>query len=252
MKKLAFLCVFILIAGILYAQTADDYLVAGDNHYQKYENELALENYLNALEADSTNYEALWKVSRAYVDIGEAAEEDEQKGNYLKAEKYARQAVEAYPDSAEGHFQLAVAVGRVGLYEGGKTKIELSKEVKEEADKCIALNPNHDGAYHILGRWNREIANLSWLMKAAAKVVYGGVPKGASNENAVMNFQKAIELKPNKLVHHLELAKTYMEMDKWEDAKSELKTVINLPKSDADDPKHKKEAKTLYEEIKDK
>ena len=136
--------------------------------------------------------------------------------------------------------------------EGGKTKIELSKELKAEADKAIELDPTHDGAYHIIGRWHREIANLSWVLKAAAKIVYGGVPKGASNENAIANFEKAIKLRPDKTIHHLELGKTYKEMKKWKEARQALQKVLDLPIIDVGDEARKKEAKELLEEIKNK
>jgi Tfp pilus assembly protein PilF len=40
------------------------------------------------------------------------------------------------------------------------------------------------------------------------KVVYGGLPK-ASNADAIANFQKAIQLAPDRILHHAGLAMAY-------------------------------------------
>ena len=157
---------------------------AGDAAFKVFDNKAAREAHGRAVAIDSSDYKALWKLARAYIDVGQAAKDAEQKQNYFMGEKIARRCVALHPDSAEGHFFLAVAVGRVALMVGGKKKIALSKEVKVEAEKALEINPNHDGAMHTLGRWNYELANLSWVLRTAAKIIYGGVPTGASNEEA--------------------------------------------------------------------
>lgn len=217
-------------------------LARGDNFYDTFDNENALKSYLNAFNADSNNCDALWKISRAYVDIGEQAAEKEQKELYQKAEIFGRKAVASCPGNAESHFHLAVAVGRVALQAGGKTKVSLSKEVKAEALKALELDPNHDGAHHVLARWHREVANLSGILKAFAKVLYGGLPP-ASNEEAVKHFNRAIEIKPGHINHHLELGITYQKMKEWDLAKKSYQKVMELPVKDSDDNAHKKLAK---------
>lgn len=218
------------------------YLAQGDAAYDAFDNQAALKNYLLAYQADSTRCEAIWKISRAYVDLGEQAKDDQQKDLYKKAEAMARKAVARCPKDAEGHFHLAVAVGRVALKEGGKTKVSLSKEVKEEAMKALELDPNHDGAHHVLARWHREVANLSGTLKFFAKVLYGGLPP-ASNEQAIEHFQKSIQIKPEHINHHLELGITYEQLKNWNLALQEYNKVLTLPVKDADDDAHKKEAR---------
>ncbi len=235
----------------LKAQTVEDYLAEGDSAYAKFELEKALEAYQKAVQLDSTNCEALWKLAQAYVDVGEKKPKKEQKQYYLTAEKYARQAVRLCPDNADAHFILSVAVGRVALLVGGKKKVKLSREVKAEAEKAIELNPNHDGALHVLARWHREVANLSGFLKLAAKVVYGGLPP-ASNEKAVEYFKRAIEIRPNHINHHLELGRTYQMMKKYDLARQEYEKVLELPETDPDDPEYKAEARKLLEKIKGK
>jgi len=243
MKK-GLLTLFVLVTGIVMLQAAEDVaglLAKGDAAFDALDNETALQNYLLVYKADSINCEALWKISRAYVDIGENAAEKKQKEDYAKSEKFARLAVKRCPNDADAHLFLSVALGRVALISGKKEQVQMSKEVKEEAMKSLELAPDKDIAHHVLARWHRKVANLSGIQKTFAKILYGGLPE-ASNEKAVEHFKRAIELKPDYINHHLELGLTYEEMSEWKLAKEEYDKVMALPVSASDDPDHKKEA----------
>ncbi len=248
-----------IVAGLLvlvvcaYAQesietTFAEYMQKGNEAYDSYDNETALQNYLQAYQADTTNCEATWKVSRSYVDVGEFAEENKQKEDYAKGEKFARLAIVKCPDNADAHLSLAVAVGRVALISGKKKQVQLSAIVKDESLKALELDPNKDIAHHVLARWHRKVANLSGIQKTFAKILYGGLPD-ASNEKSVEHFKKAIELNPTYINHHLELGLTYEEMGEWELAKAEYEKVAELPISSSDDKDHKKTAAERLQEV---
>lgn len=223
--------------------------------YAKFDNQAALHHYLNALRSAPKEYEALWKGARAYADVGKSFEKsDEKKARalYLVGDSLARKAVEFYPDSADAHVALALCVGRVALFEGGKTKIRLSKEVRAEADKALALAPEHDVAYHILGRWHYNIATLSWVLKAAAKIIYGGVPPNASLEQGAVMFAKAVELAPHKPVHRLEYGRTLFELERYSEARAQLQICTELAQVQWEDKTHQAEAAKMLKKIKDK
>jgi tetratricopeptide (TPR) repeat protein len=199
-----------------------------------------------ALAADPDSYEAAWMLSRVLIDLGNRAPEKRKRQDlYEAAERAARRAVKLNVGDTWGHHYLAASVGKLALFHGGKKKIELSKEVRDEATRAVELDPLNHRSWHILARWNREVANLSAIKKTLAKIVYGGVPKGASEENAVEYFLKAIEIAPEHVNHHLELGITYMDMKRYEDAVSEFETVLALPDSDPNDPDYKREAREL-------
>ncbi len=230
-------------------------IALGDAAYTKFDNPTALQYSLKALQEDPKNYQALWKGARAYADVGktfEKSDKNKAKALYLRGGSLAREAVKLYPDSADAHFALALGVGRVALFEGGKTKIRLSKEVKQEAERTIALAPSHDSAYHILGRWNYNIATLSWVLKAFAKMIYGGVPPGASLEEAANMFAKAVEINGNKPVHRLEYARTLIELGRHLEAREQLQTCVGLRQAQWDDPMTQEEAAKMLKEIMDK
>ncbi len=240
--------VFLFFASQLLAQTVQDYIDQGDQAYKNFDNQGALKAFQLAVNEDSTNCEALWKLARTHIDVGEVADKAVMQDNYYQGEKVARQAVRLCPNNSKAHLELAIAVGRVALMEGGKKKVRLSKEVKQEAMKALELDPNDDLAHHVLARWNREVANLSGLLKAFAKILYGGLPP-ASNEEAIKHFKKAIELNPEYINHHLELGITYQKMKKWELAKEQFEKVATLPIKDSDDKDHKAEAAKRLKEV---
>lgn len=203
--------------------------------------------YEKVLEMVPDYYEALWKAGDQYTEVADKLPEkakDEKELFFEKAKNLLDKAIEVNPDGWEGHFRMSVVLGRLALFRGGKEKIRMSEEVKAEADKAIELNPEADLAYHVLGRWHQNLANLSGALKFFAKILFGGVPPG-TNEEAVENFKKAIELDPNHIEHYLELARTYEFMKRWDLMKEPLETLLALPSVEEDDDKFKEEAREM-------
>lgn len=205
-----------------------------------------------ALELAPNNYDLLCRLAdniteKARIE-SETASKEESEASYMEAAGFARRAVEVESEDAEGWYQLGKALGRLALFRGGKEKVNMSKEIKEVFEKAISYDSGHASAIHGLARWNREVANLSFVLKAAAKIVFGGLPP-ASNEEAVTLFLRAIQIEPRDCAHHLELGKTYLEMKEREKAAEEFETVLQLPNSDPDDEEWKAEAEQLLSKI---
>lgn len=244
----------IMIQG-LYAQEPDTpncEMAIGDSLDNLGDHAGALQAYLNVLQSDSLNYKALWNAGDQYTEVAKELPDKDKDGKEAKfdlARQYCEKAIEVNPNGWEGHTYLSIALGRLALFRGGKEKINLSKRIKAEADEGIALNPNDDLAYHVIGLWNRNLANLSWVLRSFAKILYGGVPPG-SNDEAVACLKKAIEINPTHLNHHLELAKTYEIMGKKDLMKAPLEKVIELPVKEQEDEGYKKEAQEMLEKMK--
>ncbi|MBW1705481.1 MAG: hypothetical protein JRJ86_10005 [Deltaproteobacteria bacterium] len=256
--KNIFACIVMIIcflfAAPLYAQDArvvGNLVAAGDAAFQRFDNQAAMESYQKGLEIDPQCYEATWKLARAYIDLGEKLTDKEQrKEYYLKAHELAKKAVEIKPEAAKGHLYLSISLGRVALDAGGKEKVRLSKEIKSEVDRTLAIDPNDDIAWHVLALWNRNISTLSWIEKQFANIFLGGVPKEASVEKAVECLEKAIQIKNDNLNHHLELGITYEVLDKKDLAIEEYEKVMELPISDSDDKDHKAKAEESLKRLK--
>jgi hypothetical protein len=154
--------------------------------------------------------------------------------------------VAADPTGADGHFVLAASVGRASLTMGKKARIRRAAVIRSEALRTIALNPRHDGAYHILGRWNAEIMRISGLGRFFAKSFLGaGIFNQASWGKAIYNMEKAVQLDPGRIYHHLELAEIYAERKRVADAQTQLDLVDSLPEREIMDSVYKRQATAL-------
>jgi tetratricopeptide (TPR) repeat protein len=241
MKKGLILLVFLTVLAVMsYGQTAADHIKAGDEAYAQLDDQTALGHYLEALKFEPQNYEALWKTSRACVDIADvipATDKDAKQRQmkfYSDATSYANKAVAANGNDTWGHFQIAASLGKKLLMLGKKEQIDGSKQVRAEIDKAIALDPNNDLAYHALGRWHRRMAEIGGVTRLFGSILYGSIPKG-SFEESEKNLKKAAEMKPEYVNHHLELGLTYVSLKKSGLAAQEFQKAIDLPKTTSKD-----------------
>lgn len=234
----------------LYAQDEPDHVAMGIAANEAHDLRTALQHFQAALSKDSSSYDANWRGALTLLDLGEQVP-DSSKGKerdslYSLAERYATRAVAANPQGADGHFALAAAIGRASLGLGKEARIRRAGIIRTEALRAIALNPRHDGAYHILGRWNAEIMRLSGLSRFFARNFLGaGVFKQASWKNATSNMEKAVELDPGRIYHHLELAMIYADRKRLADAETQLHAVESLPAREVMDSTYKREGAEL-------
>ena len=152
MSRNLWLATWLMIVSAAAGAEVAQKLAEGDAALLKFDVEAGLTAYRQAVQLSPDNYEANWKLARALADQGTLIKDRaQQKPLYVEAEQLARKAVLLNPADSKGHVYLAIAVGKVALYEGGKRKVELSKEVKAEAEKAVALNPKEDLGFHVLG-----------------------------------------------------------------------------------------------------
>jgi tetratricopeptide (TPR) repeat protein len=192
--------------------------------------------------------EILWRMSLTKVDSAKVTDnEDRVKTLYRDALTLADEALAADSSSARAHYAKAVAEGRIALDAGTKERVRRSRAVKRHADRAIELDPALDEPYHVRARWHREVDDLGFLERVVVKTVYGGLPD-ASAEQAVRDFKRAIEL-ADKRFHRLELAKTYMQMDREDEAQTELRTVLEMDPRGPFDQEYARQAKQLLKEL---
>jgi tetratricopeptide (TPR) repeat protein len=244
----------LILAVVCWGATAhadvEQFLAAGDEALAKFELQAAVDAYREARHLAPDNYEAAWKFSRALANkatLSRIRAEEEQL--CIDAETAARDAVRLNPKDSKGYVCLAIAVGKRALFEGGKRKVQLSKEVKTEADKAIELNPKEDLAYHVLGVWNREMVELNWMLKKFAEMFYGRFPP-ASLDEALKDLRKACELAPNVVSHQVELGITLAAARKWSESKSTLDHALAMPKTWVTDDYYKGLAKQKLDAVK--
>lgn len=189
----------------------------------------------------------LWRLARTRTDVAEhMANAAQRKALCQKALSEAEKAVDLLPNSSNAHLVKAIAAGRLAIISGTRRQVELSRTVREYADQAIALDPENDLAYHVRGRWHYEVAGLGFFARRIVDLVYGGLPD-ASYEDAASDYRTALHLE-ERVVHHVELARTLLETGHPNQARTHLRRAIALPQQDVTDPHHKERARSLLQE----
>jgi tetratricopeptide (TPR) repeat protein len=180
--------------------------------------------------SDPRNVEILYRISRVDSDFVDDLPDDAKKKGYdyaLESVAYAKKAMEADPKSSEAHLAAAIAYGVMTDFVDDRTKMEYSKIIKSEAEKAIELDPKNDYAYLVLARWNFEMTQLNPILKGFAELLYGQMPP-ASQEKALEDFQKAIELAPDRMIHHFCYGEALARLGRKAEARAEYQKVLRL------------------------
>lgn len=210
--------------------------------------------YEAALARDSLDATANWRAAIALVDIGKQTPDDRKSRTrdslYRVAEGYARRAVRLASDAAGPHFALALALGKSSLTLSARQRVRYAREIRAEAKRAIEIDPRHDGAWHVLGRWHAEIERLSNLEEFFAKTVLGATVFGeASWDEALRCMRRAVELRPDYIFHRLDLAEMLIERKRPDEARPELQKIQELPALDAMDHVYRARASILLSRL---
>jgi tetratricopeptide (TPR) repeat protein len=181
-----------------------------------------------AEKGDPKNVEVLYRISRVESDlVDDLSDGANQKPYALESLAYAKRAIESNPQSSEAHLAAAIAYGVMTDFVDDRTKMEYSKYIKAEAERAIELDPKNDYAYLVLARWNFEMTQLNPILKGIAEVLYGQMPP-ASQEKALEEFQKAIQLAPDKMIHHFCYGEALARLGRKDQAIAEYQKVLRL------------------------
>lgn len=238
-----------VLAAMLYgaaasAQSAADLIALGDRDHAAADLRAAFAHYDSALALEPRSYRALCDAAREAVDLGEF---DRTPGGqatlYRVGEQYARRAVAVNSQDAEGHFQLARALGRNALSKGTRDRIKFAREVRTEALEALKDDPKHAGALHVMGVWNAEVMRLNGFSRMIAKNFLGGEVFGrASWDEAVRYMEASVAAEPNRLVHRLDLGKVYADVGDSKRARVEFEYLVHAPAVEFNDTFYKEDA----------
>jgi tetratricopeptide (TPR) repeat protein len=194
--------------------------------------------------------DVLWRRALMLSDLGRAhrntAPTDTTVARHRRALEVARRACTHDSTSAWAHLTMALAAGRLTLHVKRGNRIRYSRLVKRHADRAIALDSTLAPAFHLRGRWHREVADINVIKRALAKAIYGGLP-GASFDRSIHNFRRAIALE-SKPYNHLELAKTYLKVGRDSSARAQLRQALQTTGSPFEH-EHHREARALLDRL---
>jgi tetratricopeptide (TPR) repeat protein len=180
----------------------------------------ALAKLEEALAAKEDAYAAYWRMSRVEYWIGDhTADGDAKKKIFQQGIEHAKKAIELGPGKVEGHFWLGVNYGVYGEAKGVLKSLSLVKPIKEEMRRVLEIDPAYDrgGADRILGRVYHEVPGIA----------------GGSEKKSLEHLLKAVEFGPRVGLNLLYLSDTYISLDRIDDARKALETILTMePMSD--------------------
>jgi len=246
--------ILMLFGNNSFAQTVEDVIKEADKLVAEFQHEKVLNLLLQADKQYPNNWQIKWRISRAYVDVGEHLpdktdkEKEEQLEYYKKSLDYADQSVKLAPSESITYVRRAIANGRIALFQGVFSAIGTVKDVKADCERAIQLGNGGNYvqalAHYVLGRTHLKVCEKSYLVRLPLGLGWGDTGK------ALQLLETANKLYPNFRMFMLELAKAYIEEDQVEKAKDTLKKLEKAPFLDEDDDIVLAEAKKLYDKIK--
>ena len=221
------------------AESADDLIDKGKVFDRKFQANEALQLYLTAEKLEPKNPDLLVRIARQYRYLMTDATDTKEKLRlgYL-ALHYSTRAAGCGPKDCDAQLAPAITLGKMLPFLPAKDQVAASPRIKESVDKALALDPRNDNAWHILGRWNRVLAEISGAKRFLAGLIYGELPKG-SYEEAERDMKKAIELNPKRLMHYIELGRIYAQMGRKDEARELINKGLGMSDAEKDDPETK-------------
>jgi tetratricopeptide (TPR) repeat protein len=245
---------FSAVTAPLEAQQTDPLIRQGVAASEARDLPTALRHFEAALARDSMHYEANWRAALTLGLMGDpfpiSKKSAKRDSLYARAERHARRAVAANPNGSDGHFALAASLGRAALMVGPEERVRRAIMIRNEALRALAIKPRHDGAHHILGRWNAEIMRLPRVSRFFAKHFLGArVFDEASWTQAIFHMERAAALEPGRIYHHLGLADIYLDTGRIRDAEVQLRMADSLPVREPLDANYRQQAADLRERL---
>jgi tetratricopeptide (TPR) repeat protein len=229
----------------------DELLKEAEELFEAGDEKEALEVYLEVLDEEPENYEALWNASfinsRLGYQLGDD-EEEKQLEYYEEALDLADRAIEHHDDEGHSYYVKAVALGRWSELQDKETRIETSHEIRENIEKAADMIPDYAPVWHLYGVFHSDVANISGAEQFAANLISEGVPDG-SNDKAEEYLKKAIDMMPESILFRLDLAKHYMKVDEDDKAKEVLEEISEMEVELPNEGQLKEEAEQILEEL---
>jgi tetratricopeptide (TPR) repeat protein len=238
-----------LTGEMAHAETPDALIAKGDAFDQRLDEKEALQYYLPANKLEPNNPELLVRIARQYRHwmSDTSSKEEKLRLGYISL-GFAQRAASLAPHDPEAQLSPAISYGKMLPYMGSKEQVDASPRIKSAVDRTLQLDPKNDTAWHILGRWNRVLANINVVKRVLAGALYGSLPV-TTNEAAEHDLLKAISINPKRLIHYIELGRIYAQMGRKEDARRFLEKGLSMPNVEKDDPEMKQIGRELLAKL---
>lgn len=248
--KYTLVILFLVSCTILRAQNMNILLKEASNYEKQLNETEAYKKYAAVAELDPKNLAALLKCTEINCAIGNRQNDEASKAiHYNAALTFAQKAYSADSNTAEANYAMALVSSKLmEIAEENKQVFALARQTKLYIDKALSYNAGHAKANYVMGKWQYDMLNISWVKKAAAKTIKGGLPKG-DIDSAIYYMEQCRKLDMYFVRNYLDLAKAYHYKNRPALELEVLNKLIKLPNRTPDDAALKEEGKKMLEAI---
>jgi hypothetical protein len=175
----------------------------------------AADAWAKIIAADSKNFDATWKLSRADYWLGGHAPESERRRFFEQGIEAGQAAAVLAPDRPEGHFWTAANMGALAESFGVRQGLKYRTPIRQELETVLRIAPafQEGSADRALGRWYAKVPSL-----------FGG-----SHTKAEAHLRASLTYDPNSTASRFFLAELLIDAGRKAEARVELQRVLDAP-----------------------
>lgn len=163
-RTLVALVLVVLGLPVLMADVAEIVSKAEQLHEQERYAEVRslLEVSMGQAKTGPERAELNWRLARAWLNLGDQAEDEGIDGAELlsffeKGEAVAQAAVDADPGNHLGYYWKSANIGRWGQIKGILNALFKAKPMRDLLQKAVAVKPDHADSYYVLGQLYEQV-----------------------------------------------------------------------------------------------
>ncbi|MGC1481148.1 MAG: hypothetical protein WA771_11630 [Chthoniobacterales bacterium] len=221
------------------SQSTADLIREGNVYDQRFQADKALSLYQQAERGDPGSADLQIRIARQYrhlmTDAGSKSEKIELG---KKAVHHSQRAAQLAPNDPNAQVDLAITYGKMSPLLSGGERVAASREIRRSVDRTLAIDSRNDTAWHILGRWQTGMAEITGLKRSLAEVAYGDLPDSSLAE-AARSLERARLLNESRLMHPIELGIVYLKLDRTDEGRKLIEKGLSMPNREKDDPAKK-------------
>jgi tetratricopeptide (TPR) repeat protein len=212
---------------------------------KRYEDRNALAIYEELLAAAPDHPEALWNAAYLHIRLGWLDNDaGGRRRHYEKAHDYAARLFRRYPDSYEAHLVMGAAKAKLAPFLGSAEKVKTARELEQHARFLLSRRSDNPDVWYLYAWWHFEIARVSLSDRFLAALLFGGLPTGASTDQAIECLQKAIALRPDYSAYRHDLGLFYERTGNPVRAREMYRAAIRTTPTTPEDPVFIEKART--------